>query len=617
MVNVTMSQARGLVAPMTGQVRVTHQDGITTQIIAEVLDVSAESAGQTARLAEKLEGATPLESCENVYRFVRQNVPYKLDPPGKQRIKTPAAVIGTGFCDCKGYATLINDLLRCLGIRCAFRFVSFTASNNVTHVYTVAWPTPGGPLVVLDACLPRFNQEKPYTHHEDHMTQISRVSGIAPARRANPYLSVSGLETPEEMSLKLMREGALIERDQAVRVQGIGSLTAGEQQAAVNDYNAALRAMSSGPGAIAGFQEKLAGRLAALRTKRRERKAGERLNLSARPQNTPAWLRRVVPQPVSGVGFAAPRADREERRIGFLKKLLNKAKTAVKSVTKTVAKAAVATGRGIAKGAKVAVKTAATAGKFALKVVTLPARLLAKGLLEIFLPKIAPMFLYLFITNQGTIASLPAAAARKRRKAVSFARFITNTVGMKEEHFMKAVRNGIQKQMGGSPEQVLAKTVAGPISGIAGIGLLPVAALAPLATKAWPVIMQVLEKIMAVFGKKPAPEEAPTQADAPDPAADFADATPKTVRKVVTHAQRKPASQRGEEPDTYANEMAQEAEENAAQQAVDNEPADTPTDAPLPDPADYSNEYGTDELADDEVPADEPEEVSGIASNVL
>lgn len=626
MVNVTMSQARGLVAPMTGQVRVTHQDGMTSQIIAEVLDVSAESAGQTARLAEALKGATPLESCQNVFRFVRKNVRYKLDPNGKQFIKSPAAVIGTGFCDCKGYATTINDLLRCLGIRCAFRFVSFTASTSVTHVYTVAWPTPGGPLVVLDACLPRFNQQKPYTHHEDHMTQISRVSGIAPAGSANPYLSVSGLESPEEMSIKLMREGALIERDQAVRVQGIGSVSAGEHQAAVNDYNAALRAMSSGPVAIAGFHEKLTGRLAKLRTQRRERKAGNRLNPSARPQNTPAWLRRVMPQQVSGPAFRAPRADREERRIGFLKKLFNKAKSAVKSVTKTVAKtvakAATATGKAVAKGVKVVAKTAVKAGKFALKVVTLPVRLLAKGLLEIFLPKMAPMFLYLFITNQGTIASLPAAAARKRRKAVKFAHFITNTVGMKEAHFMKAVRNGIQKQMGGTPEQILAKTVKGPIS---GIGLLPLAALAPLAMKAGPVIMQVIEKIMSVFGKKPAADETLTTDDAPDPAADFADATPKTVRKVVTHITQKPASQRGEEPDTYANEMAQEAEENAAQLAVDNEPDDTPVDAPLPEPADYpddapadyADEAGPDELAPDEELADEPEEVSGISQHVL
>ncbi|WP_345237733.1 transglutaminase-like domain-containing protein [Hymenobacter saemangeumensis] len=624
---MSLITARGLVAPHTGQVRVTHQDGITREIIAEVLAVSAESAGQTAKLAKALEGKTPLESCENVFRFVRKNIGYVLDPAGKQFIKTPEAVIGTGVSDCKGFAILTNDLLRCLGIRSAFRFVSFSPlSTNVTHVYSVAWPNAGGPLVVLDACLPRFNQEKPYTHHEDHMTQISRVSGIGRARRmrrAETPLAISGFETDEELTLKLARQGAELDRNLAARVQGIGSFAVGQHQAAVQDYTDALHALQAGPVAQVGFLKKLRDRLKKIHQqvspvamlKARYSPAAQ-LRKAVRSK-APRWVRGVVPEPIGYDYFTAPTTDREERRIGFLKKVFKKVtgavkkaaqatgkavKTAAQATGKAVTTAAKATGKAVAKGAKVVAKGAVAAGKFALKAATLPMRLLAKGLLEIFLPKMAPMFLYLFITNQSTIASLPAPAARKRKKAVSFARFITNTVGMKEAHFLKVVRNGIQRQLGGTPEQILAKSVKGPIS---GIGVAPVVAA---AVKILPVVFDVLKRIFSVFKKKPKPEETPTADDLPNPEADFETAPAKTVRKVVAHTQRKPASQRGEEPDYYAAEMAQEAVEDATHRAIDNEPADTPIDAPLPDVEPYSEPYSeSSEPAYAEAEADVPE----------
>ncbi|MDO7873676.1 transglutaminase domain-containing protein [Hymenobacter sp. ASUV-10] len=600
-------------APPTGVVRTIHRDGITTEIISEVRAVSRESAGQTARLAEQLRGATPAESCANVYRFVRKNIAYQLDPPGKQFIKTPAATIGSGYCDCKGYAILTNDLLRCLGIRSAFRFVSFSRnSQNVTHVYSVAWPQEGGPLVVLDACLPRFNQEKPYTYHEDHMTEIIRVSGIGQAdrrrtlrpgragrpgrriRRNETPLGIHGFETNEEMTLKLMRQGAEVERNTAARVMGIGSVSVGDHQAAVDDYTEALAALHGGPAAVGAFLSKLKSKLRKIRSavnplaKLHDKFSPLALLKKKVVSKAPNWVRSVMPQ-VNGVpSLYAYRADREERRIGFLKKVFKKVKAVAKKAGGAIKKAAKATGKVVVKAAKATGKAVVKAGKFALKVATLPMRLLAKGVLEVFLPKMAPMFLYLFVTNQSTIASLPAAAARKRKKALSFARFITNTIGMKEAHFLKIVRTGIQRKMGGTPEQILAKSVKGPIS---GIGVAPLLALVPMA-------LDLIKKLASVFGKKASADETPSASDMPDPEADFEAAPAKVVRKVQAHAATKPASQRGEEPDTYTNEMAQEAEEAATQYAVDNEPADTPVDAPLPEP-DYSEAEAPTDYADE------------------
>lgn len=112
----------------------------------------------------------------------------------------------------------------------------------------------------------------------------------------------------------------------------------------------------------------------------------------------------------------------------------------------------------IGTGLKKAVKTTA-------KVVTAPARLIAKGALEIYLPKAAPFFLYLF-TPAGI--KLPDLMARKKQKQEKLKNFIVNGIGMKEPHFMAIIRNNLTKRLGKSPESYLQEHLVKRISGIAG-----------------------------------------------------------------------------------------------------------------------------------------------------
>ncbi|TWI80533.1 hypothetical protein IQ13_3211 [Lacibacter cauensis] len=105
------------------------------------------------------------------------------------------------------------------------------------------------------------------------------------------------------------------------------------------------------------------------------------------------------------------------------------------------------------------------AAKTVAKVVTAPVRLVAKGALEIYLPKAAPMFLYLF-TPAG--AKLPDLMARKKAKVEKLRKFIVNGIGMKDPHFMAIIRNNLTKRFGKSPESYLAERLAKRVSGIAG-----------------------------------------------------------------------------------------------------------------------------------------------------
>ena len=89
------------------------------------------------------------------------------------------------------------------------------------------------------------------------------------------------------------------------------------------------------------------------------------------------------------------------------------------------------------------------------KVVTAPVRLVVKGLLELYLPKAAPMFLYLFAEENV----LPDKMKAKRKKADKFKKFIVDKIGMKDAHFMGIIRNALTKHYKMAPETYLANAI--------------------------------------------------------------------------------------------------------------------------------------------------------------
>jgi uncharacterized membrane protein YgcG len=156
------------------------------------------------------------------------------------------------------------------------------------------------------------------------------------------------------------------------------------------------------------------------------------------------------PYVIEGIGNAIGKKKKNKKGSNFIKKAAEKIK----------------------KGAKAVVK-----------VVTAPARLAAKGVLEVALPKAAMWFLYLFLNDPKIIDQLPAKVRKKRKVQEKIAKIIVDGIGMKRAHFMGILRNGIMKKAGKSPETLLASMTKSKVS---GIGVIPVAlilGLIPLVTK--------------------------------------------------------------------------------------------------------------------------------------
>ena len=87
---------------------INYHDGLNQDII-KVLESNFEKAKkQTQNFCEQFLGNNMLESCENVWNYVKNNIPYKADGQAEQKIILPARMVeraeqGIGA-DCKSFA---------------------------------------------------------------------------------------------------------------------------------------------------------------------------------------------------------------------------------------------------------------------------------------------------------------------------------------------------------------------------------------------------------------------------------------------------------------------------------------------------------------------------------
>jgi hypothetical protein len=466
-----------------------HQDGDTQDIINTVLwaDKRPEHKTDTAHLAPKLRTFSEIQTAYNCWEFVRKNIKYILDPLGEQYIKAPNKTLSDGFGDCKSRTLLMTSLLDNCGIRYGYRFAGYQANKPVGHVYALAYI--GGKTFVLDADMVNFNVEKEYKKHTDYMSQISYIGNTGKKEgMLDLYLSPEKM-TDLDMEIAIRKQRDEINKNILEGIAGIGCPHAEKVQDRIDAYNDVIDVRQSA--APIEIQKSQIGLIA------EDFAYGAYNNAD-----------------IAGIGdIGARKAKRAERK-------------AVRKVARVKRKAeGKTTGQRLKKGIK-------KIAKKALKIATAPARIPTKAVLEVLLPKAAPFFIYLFVTKPELIAKLPREAAIKRKKADAIRKFIVNTIGMKEAHFMGIVRNGIMKRYKKSPEQVLSLWLGYNVS---GIGILPAALI--------PVVLQIIQKIAKAFGKKKEGKELEStlsEKDNPDPKKDFASMSDTDRKSFASNVKKQP-----------------------------------------------------------------------------
>jgi hypothetical protein len=160
-----------------------HQN---TDDLAKAIAKSHHSNLKYAKeIAFLFKGSDDVESCKNIFNFIKKYVPYSVEPGEKQCIKTLPRMLDDARkkigSDCKMYSVLTGTILKSLNIPFKYRLAGYT-TDYPQHIYCV------NDMCTIDAVLPFFNNEKkPYKYKKDMaLYNLSGVDQIGGKKKWQP-----------------------------------------------------------------------------------------------------------------------------------------------------------------------------------------------------------------------------------------------------------------------------------------------------------------------------------------------------------------------------------------------------------------------------------------------
>jgi hypothetical protein len=165
----------------------------SSDLIKAMASCHKENLKYAKKIAHLFKGSSEVETCRNVWDFLRYEIPYKVESGEAQKVKTLPRFLADSKPtlsgdpignDCKMYAVFTNTILNTLGIDSCYRFVSYKGKQP-THTYSIV-PSLN---LVIDAVLPNFDAEKPYKTKKD--MALYKMSGIAEEEASRKFLDLS------------------------------------------------------------------------------------------------------------------------------------------------------------------------------------------------------------------------------------------------------------------------------------------------------------------------------------------------------------------------------------------------------------------------------------------
>ena len=136
-----------------------YQDGDNAALRKVILNVTPKAAEQMCQFAEQFRGKDDLETCRNIWNFLKNKIKYVADQE-YQIVRLPSALLKTKEGDCKSYSVFTSAILQCLGIPHHYMMTSYNKANPTpSHIYVM---TDSG--IIIDAVWHSFNSEKPYAY---------------------------------------------------------------------------------------------------------------------------------------------------------------------------------------------------------------------------------------------------------------------------------------------------------------------------------------------------------------------------------------------------------------------------------------------------------------------
>jgi hypothetical protein len=170
-----------------------HDQGVG-DIISGILLTHDQYKKQYDKIVPFFIGATPEITSKNVWKFVKENVKYKVEPEHEQLLKSPAAIITpyvdgkVNTSDCKNMSLFIGGVLDAAArkgqrINWCYRFSSYKFLDKIPqHVFCVINPDTNNEIWA-DAVLPSFNNRKQYYYKTDKKVNNMALVSLAGTKK--------------------------------------------------------------------------------------------------------------------------------------------------------------------------------------------------------------------------------------------------------------------------------------------------------------------------------------------------------------------------------------------------------------------------------------------------
>lgn len=174
-------------SPFTNQKKLLVEYQSTNDIIRCLADAHEKYKSEYDKIAKYFWQGNIKSTCNYIWKFLKQNVYYDIEPDSKQTVKSPSAILSTGRFrngknDCKHYSSFFGGILSALqrqgiNINWCYRFANYKLFENTPHHVFVVVKNKGNEIW-CDAVLSGFDYKKPYINKIDKKMSLYSISGV-------------------------------------------------------------------------------------------------------------------------------------------------------------------------------------------------------------------------------------------------------------------------------------------------------------------------------------------------------------------------------------------------------------------------------------------------------
>lgn len=168
----------GILSPFQNRREMLTAEQSTGDIIDAIIDAHRRHAQDYSKISSFFNAGSKKATARRIFNFLKKNVRYVIEPGSKQTVKSPSAILATGYGDCKHYSLFAGGILQNLGIPFAYRFASYKLfDKQPQHVFVVVDPGTDKEIWI-DPVVGDFNYKKPYSYATDRKMALYSISGI-------------------------------------------------------------------------------------------------------------------------------------------------------------------------------------------------------------------------------------------------------------------------------------------------------------------------------------------------------------------------------------------------------------------------------------------------------